>query len=185
MLLSKIWRALSVKALAPHFWSTVGSRIPWFTKYVKMRSSNSNWSGNDKLLMTDARIVPMFKLYVYQNMNVSCAVHNAQPVISYLDETLVIDGGKYAHQELAIKPIGQPTVSWDTLTEILNVECTLDTTSKETAKWSNQWGKTCHHEWMKLNRCNPNLRHFLVNLLLRLESNAFTTSSVTNLPMSW
>lgn len=63
---------------------------------------------------------------------------SADSYILYLDETLVINGGKDAHQELTIKSISQTTVSRDTLTEVLYVERTLNTTSKESTKWSNQ-----------------------------------------------
>ena len=51
---------------------------------------------------------------------------------------------------LAIHPICHSTVSWDRVSEILNVECSLESRGKETTEWSDQGCKSRHDEGVDL-----------------------------------
>lgn len=85
-------------------------------------------------------------------------------MLFYLDETLMIHVSKQTHKELTIHAISHATMAGDTMSEILDFECTLHSTGKETTKGSNKRGKASHHNGMELYRGNRHLSNVTLEL---------------------
>merc|ERR1719339_914436 len=63
-----------------------------------------------------------------------------------VDEAVNVNIDKCGHQELTVKPVHDSSMPRDQVTKILDLECALESRSKESSKWSNDGGKERHEE---------------------------------------
>jgi len=78
--------------------------------------------------------------------------HRADIDMMFADKAAVVDIDKHAHQKLAVHSIGHAAMSWNAVTEIFDVESTLETRSEEATKRCYQRSKACHKQEMELIR---------------------------------
>merc|ERR1711909_22209 len=72
----------------------------------------------------------------------------------YVDEAVDVDIDKGGHEELAVKPVHDTPMSRYQVTKILDLECPLESRSKETTKRTNDGCKEGHEEAMNEERIN-------------------------------
>jgi len=70
------------------------------------------------------------------------------------NESLVVHICEGAHDELAIESVGNTTMSWNRIAEILDMERTLDSGCEETAEWGDERGECRKEEDVELERFN-------------------------------
>lgn len=63
-----------------------------------------------------------------------------------VDEAVDVNIDKGSHEELTVKPVHDATVTGDDVTEVLDLECSLESRSKEATERSNNRGKERHEE---------------------------------------
>lgn len=71
------------------------------------------------------------------------------------NEALIIHKSEQSHNELAVHPVGDSPVAWDTVAEVLDLECSFKTGSEEAAKRSDQRGEGGEDKDVKLHGSNP------------------------------
>lgn len=76
----------------------------------------------------------------------------AQANVGGSNESLVVEVGKRAHQELAVKSVCNTAMTRNGVAKVLNAEGSLQSTSKESTKWSNQRGKSGKHSSVEVHR---------------------------------
>lgn len=74
------------------------------------------------------------------------------------NEARVVHEGEKTHDKLAIHAIRHATVSGNRVTEVLDLERTLQSGGKETAKWSNEGSKSREDKDVELHRCHSDSR---------------------------
>lgn len=72
----------------------------------------------------------------------------------YVDEAVDVDIDKGGHEELAVKSVHNAPMSWYQITKILDLECSLESRSKETTKRTNDGCKERHEEAVNEERIN-------------------------------
>lgn len=65
---------------------------------------------------------------------------------------LVVNKGEEAHDELAVHAVSHATVAGNRIAKVLDVECSLESGSKETTKWSNERSKGRENQDVELHR---------------------------------
>ena len=80
----------------------------------------------------------------------SCFDHAAHARLMHGDETLIVHKGKEAHDELAVHPIRDATMTGDRFAEVLNFEGPFQARGEEAAKGGDKRGEGSEEEDVEL-----------------------------------
>ncbi len=76
--------------------------------------------------------------------------HTSEGYFVDCDEAVVVHVGEEPHDELAIHAIGDASMPGNGIAKVLELECSLQSRCEETTKRSNERGKGCHDNNVKL-----------------------------------
>lgn len=68
-----------------------------------------------------------------------------------------IDIDERSHDDLTVESVHETTVTWNSISEVLDLKSSLESASKEAAKWTNSRGENSQSERVNLKRINVDI----------------------------
>lgn len=80
----------------------------------------------------------------------SCLDDTTQRYLIHGNEAVVVHICEEAHNKLTVHTVSHTTMSWNRVSEVLDLESALKSRSKESPEWCDERGKSCKDQNVKL-----------------------------------